>query len=713
LRSLLIVTPVALPRTLLAVSLSALMLAAPAVAFTGPEDHDADAHDHGESGHDHGHHDAEHDPLDADHDAAHDDHGAHDHDHEDHAHGHGHGTDTIIVRATRTGRQVQDQPVRVEVINREEIEEKAIMRPGHIATLVNETGGVRVQVTSPALGAANIRLQGLYGRYTQMLSDGLPLYGGPSGSLGLLQIPPTDLAQVEVIKGSASSLYGAAALGGLINLVTRRPGDAPYAEVLVNVTSRNGQDLTSFSSTPVTDSISASLTAGAHRQTDVDLDKDGWIDLPAYERFTARPRLYITGENGAETYLTLGFMTEDREGGTRPGARVPDGAPFPQTQDTRRVDFGLLSDRPLSDSLTLNLRAAAMVQDHDKRFGASVEDDRHQTALLEASLAGAAGQTDWALGLAYQTEAYDSDAFPAFDYDFDVPAVFAEINHDLTETLSVSLSARLEDHSVYGGQTSPRASVLYRPGPWTVRASYGEGYFAPTPFVEEIQSAGLSRLDPVMDLEAETAATASLDIGYAEGPFEAGLTLFASNVDNVTGLEAFASTPGGALDRVRLVNSTGQTEIRGSELLLRYFWRDFKFTGSYLYLDAREDNPDGPGHRTLGLTPEHSAGFVAMWERHGEGRVGFEAYYTGEQTVYDNPFITETESYWHLGLLGEIVINNTSFFLNFENLLDVRQTDEHPLVRPAQSASGAWTTDVWQNTDGFIVNGGIRFRFGG
>ena len=97
--------------------------------------------------------------------------------------------ETIIVEATRSGRAVNDQPMRVEVIGREEIEEKAAMRPGNIATLVAETGGVRVQTTSPALGAANIRLQGLYGRYTQLLSDGLPLYGGQATSIGLLQIP--------------------------------------------------------------------------------------------------------------------------------------------------------------------------------------------------------------------------------------------------------------------------------------------------------------------------------------------------------------------------------------------------------------------------------------------------------------------------------------------------------------------------------------------
>ncbi|HBD97868.1 MAG TPA: TonB-dependent receptor, partial [Gemmatimonadetes bacterium] len=61
------------------------------------------------------------------------------------------------------------------------------------------------------------------GRYTQILSDGLPLYGGQAGALGPLQVPPMDLAQVEVIKGAASALYGSTALGGVVNLISRRP----------------------------------------------------------------------------------------------------------------------------------------------------------------------------------------------------------------------------------------------------------------------------------------------------------------------------------------------------------------------------------------------------------------------------------------------------------------------------------------------------------
>jgi iron complex outermembrane receptor protein len=87
------------------------------------------------------------------------------------------------------GCTVEDEPTRVEVLAREELEEKLFMTPGDIAMLLSETTGLRVQITSPSLGGANVRIQGLRGRYTQVLSDGLPLFGGQMPTIGLLQIP--------------------------------------------------------------------------------------------------------------------------------------------------------------------------------------------------------------------------------------------------------------------------------------------------------------------------------------------------------------------------------------------------------------------------------------------------------------------------------------------------------------------------------------------
>src|SRR5439155_9112195 len=81
--------------------------------------------------------------------------------------------ETVTVFATRSTTRLQDQPLRVEVVDQEEIDEKAMMTPGSVAMLVNETTGLRVQTTAPSLGAANVRIQGLRGRYSQLLADGL------------------------------------------------------------------------------------------------------------------------------------------------------------------------------------------------------------------------------------------------------------------------------------------------------------------------------------------------------------------------------------------------------------------------------------------------------------------------------------------------------------------------------------------------------------
>lgn len=607
----------------------------------------------------------------------------------------------IVVQATRSGRRVQDEPVRVEVIGREEIEEKILMRPGNIAMILSETGGLRVQVTSPSLGGANVRVQGMDGRFTQLLADGLPLYG-QSSSLGLLQVPPTDLGQVEVIKGAASALYGPSALGGVINLVSRRPGSAPQAEVLLNATSRDGQDATAYAAAPLGGGWGLSLTGGYHRQTRQDLDGDSWADIPGYARWTVRPRLFWEGDGGASLFATFGAMGEQRRG----GGVAPDLTLFPEAQDSRRFDGGLVAAVPVEGLGTAHFRASGMTQRHVHSFGAVVERDRHATLFAEASLSGKGGGTAWVAGLAWQADYFRSRTFPGFDYTYRVPGVFAQVEQELGK-LTLAASGRVDLHSRYGTQASPRLSLLYRDGPWTLRASGGRGFYAPTPFVEEIEAAGLARLEPLAGLRAETAETAAFDLGYRRGPVELNLTLFGSNISGATRLEQVAP------DRVRLVNGPGQTRARGVELLARYRWNSFVVTGSYVFVDASEPDPAGPGRRWKPLTPRHSAGVVAMWEDHDKGRLGLEVYYTGRQALDDNPWRREGKPYVEIGLMGEIAVGKARLFLNAENILGVRQTRFDPLLRPSRAADGRWTVDAWAPTEGFVLNGGVRFKLGG
>ncbi|WP_068545690.1 TonB-dependent receptor plug domain-containing protein [Thalassotalea crassostreae] len=634
-----------------------------------------------------------------------DEHGHHDH------HDEG-GIERIQVRASRLGRIVTESATRTEIINGEEIQEKAIMRPGNISMLVAETGGVRVQTTSPSLGSANIRLQSLYGRYTQLLSDGLPLYGGQTASIGLLQIPPTDLANVEIIKGSASSLYGGSALGGVINLISRTPRDEFEGEVLVNVTSKDGQDLTSYFATPLSDTLSASITAGLHHQKEEDLDDDGWIDMAGYERGSVRPRFYWQNDDGANLYLTLGIMSEQRNGGTKGNATLPDGSQFVQAQDTLRTDIGFIYDQALGDVLNINVRGSAMNQEHEHQYGAIFEDDNHESYLIESSLSGYSEQTAWLIGVALQSDQFYSDTYPEFDYDYQVPGIFSQIDYEVNEDVSLSFSARADDHSEYGTQVSPRISMLYSPSSWIFRGAYGQGYYAPTPFIEDIDEVGLSRLAPLDNLEEERASTASIDISYMWDSVESSVTFFNSEIDNVTELVEIGGVVDPTQQQVQIVNADGTSKIKGAELLLRYRWQDIKFTGSYLYTDATKENNSGFGLEPLTLTPEHSAGLVVMKEEHGSYVIGFEAYYTGTQHLENNPYRDRSEPYWHLGLLGQITVGKVSYFVNAENLLNIRQTKEDSLLLPEQAASGRWTTDIWSRNDGFTVNAGVRFQLG-
>ncbi|WP_313635174.1 TonB-dependent receptor plug domain-containing protein [Brevundimonas diminuta] len=277
----------------------------------------------------------------------------------------------------------------------------------------------------------------------------------------------------------------------------------------------------------------------------------------------------------------------------------------------------------------------------------------------------------------------------------------------MTPDLTLAGSARFDQHSEYGGQFSPRLSMLYRPGPWTVRASVGQGFFAPTPFVDVTEATGLSRLEPLDGLKEEVARTASLDVGYRRGRIEANLTLFGSDLD-----DAIRAVNDG-MDRVRLINVESVTRTRGAEALLRYRQAPFTLTGSYVFVDATEPDDNGFARRDTPVTPRHTAGLVAMWEEHDRGRLGLEIYYTGKQTLEDSPYRSESPSYVEVGLLGEVIFGRVSLFLNAENLLNVRQTRHDPLLLPQRAADGRWTVDAWGPTDGFTVNGGVRLRFGG
>ena len=609
--------------------------------------------------------------------------------------------EVTVVASTRTERRIEDQATRVEVLNREEVEEKMLMTPGDIGMMLNETGGLRVQMTSPSLGASSVRIQGMRGRYTRFLADGLPVFGSQPSGLGLIQIPPMDLSQIEVIKGVASALYGAGALGGVINLLSRRPGNEPENEFLINQTTRGGTDGVLWLSAPLSDRWGITFLGGGHFQNQTDVDGDGWSDIAHYERGLVRPRLFWNDEQGRSFFLTGGTTLENRLGGTQPGAVLPaTGLPYPEALDTNRFDVGVLWQTPVVGRYIVTARATTARQWHDHQFGELRERDRHSTDFAEVTLRGSGGAHTWVGGLAVERDAYDPTDLPHFAYTYTTPGVFIQDDIDIRPWLALSISGRLDHHSEYGAFFSPRVSALLRSGSWSTRISTGSGFFGPSVLTEETEAAGLTRLQVASPLQAERGRSVSIDLTRTDGPFSYTATFFGSRIAHPI-----------KVDRATYVlqNLVEPTTNTGVELLGLLRRSPLAITASYTYVRSRETERGAT--QDVELTPRHSIGLVGMWENE-DGRVGVEWYYTGRQRLEDNPYREKSESYNIIGVLIERRVGRFRLFVNGENLTDTRQTRwDDPFLRPDRAADGRWTVDAWTPLDGRVINGGVRVQF--
>jgi outer membrane receptor for ferrienterochelin and colicins len=511
-----------------------------------------------------------------------------------------------------------------------------------------------------------------------------------------------DLGQVEVIKGVASALYGAGAMGGVVNLLTRRPGDEPAADLLLNQSTLGATDGVAFLVTPLARAWRLTVLAGGHRQTRNDRDGDGWVDLAGYNRAVVRPRLFWDSGTGRSAFLTTGLTVENRDGGTMPGAALPaTGTAFTEALDTRRYDVGGTAQAIVDGRFVLTARGAAAWQRHDHRFGDVRERDRHDTVFSEVALRGTAGRHTWVVGAAYERDAYAPTDVPRFAYTYDVPGLFAQDDVELASWLSVSAGTRVDWHSEYGTFVSPRVAALMRRGEWTSRVSVGRGFFATTPITEETEAAGLARLGIDRPLRAERGTSLSADLTRTLGPLRMTATAFASRITDAVGVERDT--------RYVLSNRDGATTNVGAEALATMRHGSWVGTGTYTYVRSREDG--GSGRQDVPLTPRHSAGLVGMWEEEEWGRVGLEVYYTGRQRLEVNPYRTASAPYVIIGALVEKRIGRMGLFVNAENLTDARQTRWDPLVRPSRGVDGRWTVDAWAPLDGRAINGGIRVGF--
>ncbi len=606
----------------------------------------------------------------------------------------------VVVTATRSPTLIRDEPLRVEAVPAEEIEENLTVQPGNLSSLLHELPSVRVQSVAPGLGGAGLQLRGMPARDTLVLSDGLPLLGTETEGFGILQTPPLDLERVEVIKGAASALYGGSALGGVLNLVSHT-ADADPA-VLANVTSRGGGDLVGFLTHKDASPWSGTLTLGAHEQASQDVNHDGWADLPGYRRYTVRPRIWWDEGEGQSLFLTAGFIDEHRTGGTLSDRSLPDGSPFPEDLHTHRSDVGAVSHLNFAGGYTLTGRFSATDTELDRIFGTQRVGSTQTVLFGEEALNGTSRGHQWVLGAAFERDQLDVAAVPGVSYTYATPAVFAQDTYSVAPWLVTGASARVDANSDYGTFVSPRVSALIRePGSaWSLRASVAGGYSAPTPFLDEIEATGLGSLLPLRGLHAERAVTRSVDAKWADEGWDVNLSVFDSEIRDP--LQAIASA-----NKWKLQNAPGAQRIPGAEALIGFSRGPMQALASWSYLNATQ--PDANGTRGgVPLVLRQAGSIDVIFESARRGRIGLELDYTGSQALEYDPYRSRTPAYFSLNVLAELRFKGIGFFINAVNLTNVRQTHWDPLIRPSPGPGDNPITDVWAPLDGRTYNIGIH-----
>ncbi|HEY0299108.1 MAG TPA: TonB-dependent receptor plug domain-containing protein, partial [Arachidicoccus sp.] len=218
-----------------------------------------------------------------------------------------------VVSTMRNNQPIESAPIKIEVLGKQEMDEESTIKPASIASILGDVSGVQVLQSSATSGNVNVHIQGLSGRYTQILKDGIPMYDGFSGNFGILSIPPLDLQQIELVKGSASTLYGGGAIGGLINLISRKPANLQDATFIVNQSSLDETDLNGFAAKRYKH-FGYTMFTGYTHQKQQDINKDGFSDLPSLHSFNIHPRLFYYNN---QTTITAGYNAtfEKRNGG--------------------------------------------------------------------------------------------------------------------------------------------------------------------------------------------------------------------------------------------------------------------------------------------------------------------------------------------------------------------------------------------------------------
>ena len=619
----------------------------------------------------------------------------------------GNELDEVVLQSSRSTRTVKKIPTRIEFIGVEEMGEKAIMNPTNISMVLRESTGIQMQQTSLSSGSTNIRIQGLDGRYTQLLRDGFPLYGGFSSGLSILQIPPLDLQQFEIIKGSSSTLYGGGAIAGLINMVSKTPDEEPALDIMLTQTQALGSTANVFYSKR-NEKFGISLYGSGHYQKAYDPEDDGFSNLPKTKSISFNPKFFYYPSDKTTFWLGLNGTYDDRIGGDITKIESGENGIHQYTEEniSKRLSSQAVYKTQIDSISSLSIKNSVSFFDRNLTIPDFNFDGKQTNTFTEITYQRETSKADWIFGANLYTSNFDENDNATLQRDqTDITyGLFANNIYDLSDSWILETGLRADYNTDFGFFPLPRISLLYKnDNGFSSRIGGGLGYKIPDIFTEEAEFINFENIIGIdkSSLKAERSYGVNLDFNYQTRLFETiGFSInqlfYVTAINNGLLLN---STNNGLF---AFENATDEILSKGAETNIKFTYKDFRWFLNYALIDTKLNYLAGIPQKPL--TAKHNAGSVLMYES-DKWRIGYETFYTGKQFLSNG---TETTDFVTMGLLLMRNFKFGSAFVNFENFTDRRQSRFSPLVLPPHE--NPEFPEIYAPTDGFIFSVGIIIK---
>ena len=581
--------------------------------------------------------------------------------------------DEVVVSANRSETKRRMAPNLVNVINGKVFD---ITQSTCLAQGLNFQPGVRTEDNCQNCGFTQVRINGLDGHYSQILVDSRPIFSSLNGVYGLEQIPANMIDRVEVVRGGGSALFGASAIGGTINIITKEPvrNSASFGHTLMSIGGSNSFDnVTTGNVSLVTDDNKAGVYAygQTRNRKGYDHDGDGYTELPELNNQTFGLNSYLRINPYSKLSLQYHGIHEFRRGGNRL-EQAPHEANITEQVEHSIQGGGLTYDYFAPDEKN-RLSAYFSFQTTSRKsyyggIGEGTDDDRDAAGKAYGTthdftyVAGAQYvhnfskllfmPSDLTLGAEYNFDGL-KDVILGYDrhfkQDVHIGSFFFQ-NEWKSKQWGFLVGGRLDKHNLVDNIIfSPRANLRYNPTDnLNFRLTYAGGFRAPQAFDEDLHVGvvGGERLVTVLadklKEERSNSFSISADIYHKFGNVQTNLLVegFYTDLDNVFALRQ--------LDRPDAQGNTVQERynaygakvfglnIEGKAMFTRWFSLQAGFTiQKSLYDEAIAWNDEVPEqkYKKMMRSPNRYGYFTATFTPVKRFTASITGNYTGSMLI--------------------------------------------------------------------------------